>query len=68
MTFKYQKEALTLLCWSRDAVLLGSVFSFSWLLWHLCDMGLLGYVVLHWFLQFGLEKVTRATLTWLQLE
>lgn len=51
-----EEGALTLLCWSRDAVLLGSGFSFTWLLWHLCDWGLLGNVVLCWFLQFGLEK------------
>lgn len=60
MTFKiskYHKKTLTLLCWSRDAVLLGSGFNFRWLLWHLCDRGLLVDVVLHWFLHFGLEKV-----------
>lgn len=62
------KKALTLLCRSRDAVLLGSGFGFGWLLWHLCDRGLLGNVVLHWFLQFGLEKVTRTRLTWMRLE
>lgn len=55
---KHHKKALTLLCWSRDAVLLGSGFNVRWLLWHLCDRGLLGDVVLHWFLHFGLEKVT----------
>ena len=45
---------MTLLCRSSDAVLLGS--GFSWLLWHLCDRGLLGNVVLYRFLQFGLER------------
>lgn len=62
------KKALTLLCRSRNAVLLGGGFSFIRLLWHLCDRGLLGNVVLHCFLQFGLEKVPRTMLPWLRLE
>lgn len=47
-------KMLTLLCWSREAVLLGSGLTLSWLLWHLCDRGFLGNVVLYWLLHSGL--------------
>lgn len=44
------------LCWSGKAVLLGSGLTLSWLQWHLCDRGFLGYVVLHWLLYSGLLR------------
>lgn len=46
--------AVLTLCWSGKAVLLGSGLTLSWLQWHLCDRGFLGYVVLHWLLYSGL--------------
>lgn len=47
---------LTLLCWSRKVVQLGSGLSVHWLLWHLCDRGFLGCVVLHRSLHSHLQK------------
>jgi len=60
-SFPYSKggggvNVLTLLCRSRKALLLDSGLSFSWLLWHLCDRGFLGYFFLHWLLHSHLEE------------